>query len=251
MTPSSPRRQASRNSALPCPSRNSVQRTRSDHATASRRRRLRSESGSPVRSRPSSQSRSKRKSDAGNCSARAQLSAGSVRWKALPQGAEAGAALLVEADDLAVHHRRPGQGLPQGGGHVREEGLLWPVVAAEQGEAPAVEPAQDAEPVELRLEDPVRVIERGGDEGGRHGPVGGGDRGDCPADFGEGVRLAIRVPLVRALHSRGKLRTAAAAPTPALVFPGAARAVGHAGRCDSPNLAPRERHRQGTGDALC
>jgi hypothetical protein len=59
--------------------------------------------------------------------------------EALLQGAEAAAACVVEADDLAVEHRRAGECFLERRDDVREECLLGLVVPADEADAAAVE----------------------------------------------------------------------------------------------------------------
>jgi hypothetical protein len=112
-----------------------------------------------------------------------------LQVETLLQFAKAGAAARVEADDLAVHDRRPVQGFAQGLDHVGELDILRVAVAAQQGELLAVEAGQDAQPVVLGLEDPVRVVERLGQQRAQHRLGGSRHRIAAPAG---GLRSACR-----------------------------------------------------------
>ena len=92
---------------------------------------------------------------------------------------------LVEADDLAVDDRRAREGGAEPLGDLGEPGLLRLVVAAEEGQVPAVEAGEDAEAVELRLEGPFRPVEGAVDEGAEHRRGLGRHRRRCEfaADF--------------------------------------------------------------------
>ena len=193
MTPSSPRRQASRKSSFPSPSRYSVHRTRSDHATAPRRSRFRSERGSPVRSRPSSQSRSKRKTDAGNRSPR-DADLGRVQSGGTAAGGRGSWSARRRRSRRPRRRGRPaGAGPPRKAaatsGNIPSCGLS---LRLRRVTSPAVEPGEDAEPVELRLEDPPRVVERPVHERGRHRPVlGRGDRARGSSSYGPSGHAAL------------------------------------------------------------
>ena len=81
---------------------------------------------------------------------------------------EVGLAVLVQRDDLSVDDGRSSR---QPAGRVEERaevarGVL--LAAGPHADRPAVDHGLDAEPVPLHLEQPVGVIERGGDEGRQH-----------------------------------------------------------------------------------
>ncbi len=91
-----------------------------------------------------------------------------IQVEPLLELAEAGTPLRVEAHDLAVHDRGPVEARPDRLGDLREPQLLRLVVPAQQRDLTAIEPGEDAEPVELGLEDPVGAVERAVDQGAQH-----------------------------------------------------------------------------------
>ena len=72
---------------------------------------------------------------------------------------EARPALLVEADDLAIEDHGGVQRSLQRRDDFRKLEILPLVVSAEQRDAFAVKPADYAQPVELGLENPIRIVE--------------------------------------------------------------------------------------------
>src|SRR5439155_10325802 len=101
---------------------------------------------------------------------------GVLNVKALLQQAEAGLALFVEADDFAVDEGGPAEALAQPLGDVGKLQTLFFVVAAANAESAAVKPRQHAQAVVFRLEDPVGMVKRLGDQGTQHRLGGGRQR---------------------------------------------------------------------------
>ena len=93
---------------------------------------------------------------------------GPLQVKPLLERAKAGAAVLAQADDLAVDNDRPREAGAQRFLDIWKLKVLRLVVAAEEREVLAVEDRQNAQAVEFRLEDPCRIVERLGNQGSEH-----------------------------------------------------------------------------------
>ena len=92
------------------------------------------------------------------------------QMKPLLNRAKARLAILVQANNFPIQNRWPRKRSPQRLNHIRVQKILLLIVPARQRQRFPVKPAQNAHAIQLRLENPGRIVKWLGQQLAKHQP---------------------------------------------------------------------------------